>query len=221
MITYSHEPELAGVCQQAVAVGGDYYDYLQLGDGHFGLIIADVSGKGVPASLLMASLQASARSLFPTTMDPGTLNGKLNDALFRASSSARYATAFLASYAPETRRLSYSNAGHLPPLLIRLGDLSRCHEGGVPIGLFEGLSYKTATQTLAPGDLLALFTDGVTEAPAPDGEQFGAARLADVLRTHRERPLEAMLQTVLDELLHWTGTGEAHDDVTIVLARVQ
>ena len=213
--------ELAGVCRQAVAVGGDYYDYLQLGDGRFGLIIADVSGKGVPASLLMASLQASARSLFPTTMDPGTLNGKLNDALFRASSSARYATAFLASYAPETRQLSYSNAGHLPPLLIRLGDLSRCHEGGVPIGLFEGSSYETATQTLAPGDLLALFTDGVTEAPAPDGEQFGAARLADLLRTHRERSLEAMLQTVLDELLRWTGTGDAHDDVTIVLARVR
>ena len=213
--------ELAGVCRQAIAVGGDYYDYLPLEDGRLGLVIADVSGKGVPAALLMASLQASVRSLFTTTVNPGALGGNLNDAVFRASSAARYATAFLASYDPTTRRLSYTNAGHLPPLVVRRGDTVECHEGGMPVGLFEGSTYDTGTVTLAPGDLLALFTDGVTEAPAPDGEEFGARRLDELLRNAGERPLDAMLETILEALGSWSGDVAPHDDVTIVLARAR
>ena len=213
--------ELAGVCRPAIAVGGDYYDYLQDGDGRLGLIIADVSGKGVPAALLMASLQASMRSGFPTAGSSARLAAGLNDALFRSSSAARYATAFLSAFDPGIRRLSYCNAGHLPAILVRKDETIRCHEGGMPIGLFEGAAYETATRTLAPGDLLALFTDGVTEAPAPDGEEFGAERLADLLRAHRARPLDAVIETVLDALLRWSGPVDAHDDVTLVLARVR
>ena len=213
--------ELAGVCRPAIAVGGDYYDYLQDGDGRLGLVIADVSGKGVPAALLMASLQASMRSGFPTAGSSARLAAGLNDALFRSSSAARYATAFLSAFDPETRRLSYSNAGHLPAILVRKDETIRCHEGGMPIGLFEGAAYETATRTLAPGDLLALFTDGVTEAPAPDGEEFGAERLADLLRAHRARPLDEVIETVLDALLRWSGPVDAHDDITLVLARVR
>ncbi len=213
--------ELAGVCRPAIAVGGDYYDYLQDGGGRLGLVIADVSGKGVPAALLMASLQASMRSRFPTAGSPERLAAGLNEALLGSSSAARYATAFLSAFDPETRRLSYSNAGHLPAILIRKDEMIRCHEGGMPIGLFEGAAYETATRTLAPGDLLALFTDGVTEAPAPDGEEFGAARLADLLRAHRARPLDAVIEIVLDALLQWSGPIDAHDDVTLVLARVR
>ena len=213
--------ELAGVCRPAIAVGGDYYDYLQDGDGRLGLVIADVSGKGVPAALLMASLQASMRSGFPTAGFSERLAAGLNDALFRSSSAARYATAFLAAFEPETRRLSYTNAGHLPAILVRKDETIRCHEGGIPIGLFEGAVYETATRTLAPGDLLALFTDGVTEAPGPDGEEFGAERLADLLRAHRTRPLDAVIDTVFDALLRWSGPVDPHDDVTLVLARVR
>ena len=213
--------ELAGVCRPAIAVGGDYYDYLQDGGGRLGLVIADVSGKGVPAALLMASLQASMRSRFPTAGSPERLAAGLNEALLGSSSAARYATAFLSAFDPETRRLSYSNAGHLPAILIRKDEMIRCHEGGMPIGLFEGAAYETATRILAPGDLLALFTDGVTEAPAPDGEEFGAARLADLLRAHRARPLDAVIEIVLDALLQWSGPIDAHDDVTLVLARVR
>lgn len=212
--------ELAGVCQPAIAVGGDYYDYLQAGDGRLGLVIADVSGKGVPAALLMASLQASMRSRFPTAATPGELSTGLNEALVRSSSTARYATAFVATFDPETRELSYSNAGHLPALVVRDSETLRCEEGGVPIGLFDGAAYETGFRTLAPGDLLALFTDGVSEAPAPDGEEFGAERLAELLLAHRLRPLDEVVQTVLDTLLAWTGPAEAHDDVTLVLARV-
>ena len=213
--------ELAGVCRPAIAVGGDYYDYLQRGDGCLGLVIVDVSGKGVPAALLMASLQASVRSQFPAAATPGRLNAGLNEALVRSSSTARYATAFIATFDPATRRLSYSNAGHLPALLVRQEQTVHCDEGGVPIGLFDGVTYETATRTLAPGDLLALFTDGVTEAPGPDGEEFGSARLADLLKAHRTRPLDAVIRTVLDALLAWTGPADAHDDVTLVLARVE
>ena len=213
--------EVAGVCRPAVAVGGDYYDFLQHSDGRPGLVIADVSGKGAPAALLMASLQASMRSLFPIAMDPGLLAERLNDALCRSSSVARYATAFLADFDPATRRMTYSNAGHLPGLIIRGAETIRCEEGGLPIGLFEGIKYETGSLALAPGDLLALFTDGVSEAPAPDGEEFGAERLADLLRGHLESPLDAALQAVLDALLDWSGPVDPHDDVTLVLARVR
>ena len=213
--------ELAGVCRPAIAVGGDYYDYLQDRDGRLGLVIADVSGKGVSAALLMASLQASVRSRFPTAGTPGSLAADLNEALFGSSSAARYATAFLATFDGETRRLAYTNAGHLPAILVREQDTGRCDEGGVPIGLFEGMTYATGARTLAPGDLLALFTDGVTEAPAPDGEEFGAARLAALLRAHRARPLDTVIEIVLDALLQWSGPVDAHDDVTLVLARVR
>jgi sigma-B regulation protein RsbU (phosphoserine phosphatase) len=213
--------ELAGVCRQAIAVGGDYYDYLQLDDGRLGLVVADVSGKGVPAALLMASLQASVRGMFHTAVDPAALNRRLNDALFRASPASRYATAVLASYDPNTRCLSYSNAGHLPPLLIRREDTVECDQGGMPIGLFEGTTYDTGTQELVSGDLLALFSDGVSEAPAPDGEQFGAERLAELLRAQRQRPLDALVDSVLEELGRWSGDIPPHDDVTLVLARVR
>ena len=213
--------ELAGICRQAIAVGGDYYDYVQLEDGRVGLVIADVSGKGVPAALLMASLQASVRSLFLTTADPGELSGRLNDALYQASSEGRYATAFLATYDPETRRLSYSRAGHLPPLIVRGRLTIECLDGGMPIGMLAGSVYDTGTQTLAPGDLLTLFTDGVTETASPDDEHFGPERLADLLRAHREEPLPDLIQTVLHALLRWSGPVDAHDDVTLVLGRVR
>ena len=213
--------ELVGVCRPAIAVGGDLYDYLQGGDGRLGVAIVDVSGKGVPAALLMANLQASMRSRFPTAGTPGSLAAGLNEALCGSSSAARYATAFLATFDPETRRLSYSNAGHLPAILVREQDTARCEDGGMPIGLFEGATYETGAVTLVPGDLLALFTDGVTEAPAPDGEEFGAERLAELLRAHRARPLEAVIDTVFDALLQWSGPVDPHDDVTLVLARVK
>ena len=212
--------ELAGVCRPAIAVGGDYYDYLRQADGRPGLVIADISGKGVPAAILMASLQASVRSLFPTAADPGQLHERLNNALCGSSSTARYATAFLADFEPGARRLTYSNAGHLPALVIRGGQTLRCQEGGIPIGLFEGVTYDTGALTLEPGDLLALFTDGVTEAPGPGGEEFGEDRLADLLRARKGGSLEAALQAVLDALLDWGGPA-AHDDVTLVLARVR
>jgi len=127
----------------------------------------------------------------------------------------------VARYDCRTRTLGYSRAGHQPPLLLRGDSVTRLSEGGVPLGLFEESSYREVRHQLSPGDLLVLFTDGVVEAPNAADEQFGEARLIDLLRRHRDRPLDRIAELVLDELGAWTGGAEAHDDITLVLARVR
>jgi sigma-B regulation protein RsbU (phosphoserine phosphatase) len=212
--------ELAGICIPAKAVGGDYYDYVQLGEAQLGLVVADVSGKGVAAALHMACLQASVRSLFRVRPDIGRLTAELNDHLYHSSSGSRYATMFVGCLDVSTGSFSYSNAGHHPPLLLRGDKVVRLSEGGVPLGLFEGCSYRSERHQLSPGDLLALFTDGITETPNADGEEYGEARLLELLRRVGDRPLNGVVEQVLDEVARWSGGAEAHDDVTVVLARV-
>jgi len=212
---------LAGVCLPAIEVGGDYYDYLSLDESRLAIVIADVSGKGIPAALLMASLQASVRSLFRPVPDPGELNARLNDSLFRASSASRYATLFLGFYDHADRTLRYSNAGHHPPLLLRGKDVRRLDEGGLPVGMFEGGIYAQGNCRLEKGDLLAMFTDGVVETPNDDGEEFGERRLIDLLQSNHDRDLDAVVKTVLGELDTWSGGAAAFDDVTLVLARAR
>jgi len=212
--------DLAGVCRPARAVGGDYFDYLRLGERRLGIVVADVAGKGVAAALHMACVQASVRSLFRRDREVGELNALLNDHLYRSSSGSRYATLFAGVYDRDAGTLHYSNAGHHPPLLLRGDGFERLSEGGIPIGMFEGRRYESGVRRLAPGDLLALFTDGVTETPGPDEEEFGEARLIELLRRHRDLPLEAIVERVFDSLADWSGGAEAHDDVTLLLARV-
>jgi sigma-B regulation protein RsbU (phosphoserine phosphatase) len=213
--------ELAGVCNAAVGVGGDYYDYLPLNETQIGLVIADVSGKGIPAALLMAGLQAAVRSLCRPFPRPGSLNGRLNEHLFETSSQARYATMFLGFLDIPTRTLKYSNAGHLPPLLLRGDEVIKLTEGGMPIGLFGETSYAEGQVELRSGDLLALFTDGVIESPDASGEEFGDAQLIELLRKHRGRELDDVVQNVLGELERWTSGTTTHDDVTLLLARAR
>ena len=213
--------DLAAACLPAVGVGGDYYDLLPLAQTQLGLVIADVSGKGIPAALLMASLQASVRSLCRATSDPGALNAQLNENLFLSSSSARYATLFFGLYDASTGMLCYSNAGHHPALLLRGDSVVRLADGGLPIGMFESSRYKEGRHRLVTGDLLALYTDGVVEAPGPDEEEFGEARLITLLRRFRERSANGIVEGVIDELHRWSAGTEAHDDVTLVLARIR
>jgi sigma-B regulation protein RsbU (phosphoserine phosphatase) len=212
--------QLAGVCRTAVGVGGDYYDFLPITDRQIGLVIADVSGKGFPAALLMAGLQASVRSLCRPAPQPGWLNARLNEHLYQASSS-RYATVFLGFYDTQTRTLSYSNAGHHPPLLLREGAVVRLEEGGMPVGMFNDVQYPEGHEQLAGGDLLALFTDGVIETPNAAEEEFGEERLIHLLRDHGARDLDEIVQSVLGELERWSAGAAAHDDVTLLLARVE
>ena len=213
--------ELAGVCLPAIGVGGDYYDYLPVPDERVGLVIADVSGKGIPAALLMAGLQASVRSLAHPGLTPCEVNRRLNDMLHQSTSASRYATLFFGLYDPRDRTLVYSNAGHFPPIHIGANGAAYLSQGGLPIGLMGGSLYGEGRRELGIGDLLALYTDGVVETPNAQGEEFGNARLVELLTRHREAPLTDLLSIVIDEVARWGGGGPPHDDVTLVLARTR
>lgn len=210
---------LAGACRPAVGVGGDYYDYLQFSDDRVGLVIADVAGKGIPAALLMAGLQASVRSLAAPSVDPGEVNRQLNGMLYRSTATSRYATLFFGVYDARRRTLSYSNAGHFPPLHIEATEVGRLTADGIPLGLMEEAQYGQGCRTLQPGDLLALYTDGIVEAPDARGVEFGEERLVAALRRNMDRDLDEVILTVLGEVERWTGGGAAHDDATLVLVR--
>jgi serine phosphatase RsbU (regulator of sigma subunit) len=210
---------LSGACRPAIGVGGDYYDYLQFSDDRLGLVIADVAGKGIPAALLMAGLQASVRSLAGPTVEPGEVNRRLNGMLYRSTSTSRYATLFFAIYDARRRLLQYSNAGHFPPLHIKAGSVERLTADGIPLGLMEEALYGQGQRELETGDLLALYTDGIVEAPNPDGVEFGEDRLVEVLRRNENTNLDSLVLVVMDELSRWTHGGAAHDDATLVLLR--
>lgn len=211
--------QLAGVCQPAVGVGGDYYDFIEMGEERVGIVIADVSGKGIPAALLMAALQASVRGLCLPETSAAEMNGRLNDVLYRSTSAARYATLFFGIFDGREGRLTFSNAGHNPPLCIGGNGAARLVAGGIPLGVLLGSRYEQDARPLASGDILALYTDGVTEAPNPQGEEFGEERLIAVLQRNRERSVDELIPIVLDEVRRWSGGAAPHDDLTLVLAR--
>jgi serine phosphatase RsbU (regulator of sigma subunit) len=211
--------ELVGVCQPAIGVGGDYYDFLPLGDDRVGLVVADVSGKGIPAALLMASLQAAVRGLVLPNIGAAEINRRLNEVLFRSTSASRYATLFFGVYDANEGALTYSNAGHNPPLQISGNAPFRLSSGGIPLGVLGDSCYDQEKLQLTAGDLLVLYTDGVTEATDPGGREFGEERLIDLLTLHRSRNFQDLIPIVLGELEKWTGGGPPHDDLTLVLAR--
>jgi serine phosphatase RsbU (regulator of sigma subunit) len=213
--------DLAGACHPAIGVGGDYYDFLPFAEDRLGLVIADVSGKGIPAALLMAGLQASVRSLAVPSLSPCEINRRLNQMLYRSTSSARYATLFLGYYDVRRSVLSYSNAGHYPPLHLGADGATRLEADGIPIGLMQEATYGEGQRQLESGDLLALYTDGIIEAPNAHGEEFGEARLLEVLTSYRRRDLNEIILSVFEQLSQWTGGGPPHDDATIVLVRAR
>ena len=213
--------ELAGICLPAIGVGGDYYDFLPLPDERIGLVIGDVSGKGVPAALLMAGLQASVRSLALPGIPPCEICRRLNDMLHQSTSASRYATLFFAIYDPHDRSLQYSNAGHFPPIHVGARDAARLSQGGLPIGLMPGSLYGEGRRELGVGDLIAFYTDGVVETPNASGEEFGEARMLEILNRHAGVPLDEVMGAVIDAVGRWGGGGTPHDDVTLVLARTR
>jgi sigma-B regulation protein RsbU (phosphoserine phosphatase) len=216
-----HGLELAAVCRPAVGVGGDFYDFLTHADDRLGIVVADVSGKGIPAALLMAGLQASVRSIAHPGAMPADVNRRLNDSVHRSTDDARYATVFLALWDGRAMALDYSNAGHYPPILLRGREVERLTASGLPIGALPGSIYREGRCRLAAGDLLAMYTDGIVEAPGPTGEEFGEQRLAAILRDKRGEPLDEVLAAVLRAVGAWTNGSPPHDDATLVLARAR
>jgi serine phosphatase RsbU (regulator of sigma subunit) len=212
--------EYAGRCVQARAVGGDYYDFLDAGEGRVGLVLADVSGKGLAAALLVASLHASLRSQSPRDGDLVSQLRTVNRLLFEATETNRYATLFLGRFDDADRRLRYANCGHNPPLVLRHGGgLERLAPTAMVVGLVAEWTSETAEIRLEPGDILAVYSDGITEATDRRGEEFGEARLVRVIQANRDRDVRSLLDLVFEEVRVFSE-GEQADDQTMVVARV-
>jgi phosphoserine phosphatase RsbU/P len=213
--------EIAGAWQPARVVGGDYYDVLAFGEDTLGLCIADVAGKGMPAALLMSNLQAAVRGLASPTMSPEILCERPNTMICRNIASDRFITFFYAQLDGASRQLRYSNAGHNAPIVVhRDGTHDRLDEGGSVLGIFQTQHFVMGTCTLLPGDRVLLFTDGVAEASLPEGEEFGDARLIQLLRENCDASAEQLQKTILDTVGTFCG-GNWHDDATLIAIAVQ
>jgi serine phosphatase RsbU (regulator of sigma subunit) len=213
--------EYAGACVQTQRVGGDYYDFLDLGQERLGLVIGDIAGKGMPAALLMANLQANLRSLCATAIDqPERLLQQMNRLFYENTADNAYATFFYSEYDDRTGGLRYANCGHLPALLLRSdGGVERLEATTAVLGLFTEWECRTAERRLTPGDLLVIYTDGITEAfNASEQEEFGEERLIEALRTHRRMSPTDLVGAILDEVRRFSP-HEQSDDITLIVAR--
>lgn len=212
--------DCAGHCLQARAVGGDYYDFLELGGGQVGLVLADIAGKGIAGALMMANLQANLRS--QSSLARQDLRGmlcRLNQAICESVADHRYATLFFGCYEDTTRRLRYTNCGHNPAMLLRAdGVVERLAATATILGAFEAWDCSVAETTLAPGDALLLYSDGITEARSDQDDEFGEARLLETLRRHRHADAPALVAAILEAVREFSA-GEQADDITLVVAR--
>ena len=212
--------EYAGICIQARDVGGDYYDFLELGQERLGLVIGDTSGKGIGAALLMANLQANLRSQSAIALDqPERFLRSVNQLFYENTTDSAYATLFFAEYDDKARRLRYANCGHYPPLVLRTdGSLERLDSTSTVLGLFTEWNCLTKESELFPGDIMALYTDGITESFNEAGEEFGEQHLIKALRQHRELSPRLMLAAILEEVRQFSP-HEQHDDITLIIAK--
>jgi serine phosphatase RsbU (regulator of sigma subunit) len=212
--------EYAGICIQARKVGGDYYDFLDLGQERFALIIGDISGKGIAAALLMANLQANLRSQCAIALDhPERLLGSVNRLFYENTTESAYATLFFADYDDQTRCLRYANCGHLPALILRSDDgIERLDSTSTVLGLFREWDCATGECPLFRGDILVLYTDGITESFNDAGEDFGEQRLIDALRRYRALPSQTLIASIVAEVQQFSAR-EQHDDITLIVAR--
>jgi sigma-B regulation protein RsbU (phosphoserine phosphatase) len=267
--------ELAGFCQPARGVGGDYYDFLALGDRQIGIAVADVAGKGISAALLMSIVQASLRSQAAAARGSlSDLVSTMNRLMYSSTNESSYATFFYAQFDEDARRLTYVNAGHNPPFLMRAGVaaedraearlLLRCNRaagvaptsmreagggvavleaaaiaskmdetdesatltrmltsGGPVIGVFSDCVYEQETIQLESGDVLVAYTDGVTEALSPEGEEFGECRLERVLAASMRLQAEEISSAIVERVRQWCGSAPQHDDLTFVVLKVK
>jgi sigma-B regulation protein RsbU (phosphoserine phosphatase) len=212
--------EIAAVNLPTLQVGGDYYDYIPLPGGRVGLVVADVAGKGVPAALTMASFRAALRMQLCHDPDVRTAVAAVNAYLLDSLREAEFVTAFCASLDPAPGRLAYVNCGHNPPLVLHeSGAVERLERGGPILGYDSRSGHETGAATLAPGDLLALYTDGVVEAANSAGEEFDVTRLEEVLRASRALSAERMIGEVVAATRAFAGSDHYSDDFTLVLVR--
>jgi len=241
--------ELYGFCEPARTVSGDYYDFIPLGPDRMALAVGDISGKGISAALLMASIHSAVRAYslerapmmatagaghggsfvlsavnedaYDAEISPSQLCTMLNRQVYHSTALEKYATMFLGIYDGDTRRFTYCNAGHLPPLLLGSdGSVRRLEQGGSVVGLIPGLAYDEAEVELLPGDIFVAYSDGMTEPENEFGE-FGERRLIELVRENQHLPLQRIAELGVAAVKDWIGGEEQPDDVTIVLARLR
>jgi sigma-B regulation protein RsbU (phosphoserine phosphatase) len=215
--------ELAAVCRPARVVSGDYYDFIRLGPSRVAIALADISGKGIFAALLMASLQAALRSTAGLNGDGGgtaALVSRLNAHLFKNTSDDRYATFFYAVYDAEVRTLTYTNAGHLAPFFVTASGLKELDEGGTVVGLIEESMYTEKTIKVEAGTLLVAFSDGLSEPENVYGEEFGIPRLRDEVLRQTSLPPNRLAENLIAASDQWAGTADQADDITVLVARM-
>ncbi len=214
--------DCAAICRPALEVGGDYYNYWSLSGGQVGIAVGDVSGKGISAALLMASLQASLHGLtLRSSMDLPNLFSELNRIVYDSTAPDRYSTLFFARWDPARQAIQYVNAGQTAPILYRPkatpGDrVTRLTEGGLPIGLMPTASYGQETISFDPGDWLICFSDGISEAMNPLGELWGEDNMIAALEQSFEMNAATLVDKVMRAALDFTGTSAQHDDMTMV-----
>jgi len=212
--------EYAGRCVQAREVGGDYYDFLELGEGRMAFVLADVSGKGMPAALLMAGVQATLRTCYMAGQrDLAGMMKQVNRQLLDSTAAERFATLFLADYTDATRVLRYVNCGHNPPVIVRRdGSVQHLAATATVLGLFAQWECEVGEISIESGDVLAIYTDGAIEAAGEDGDEFGEDRLIGELMGNRGRPAQEVMESVASAALRFGGPNQA-DDLTLIVVR--
>lgn len=214
--------DYSGKCIQARTVGGDYYDFLDMGPGRVGFVLADVAGKGVAAALLMANLQGSIHNRPVEIADLPSLLSSVNLHLYKHTEPDRYATLFFGCYDDQARSVAYVNCGHSPALLLREnGNVERLQATATVLGLFGNWECSVAQTRMDSGDVLSIFTDGLTETTASNGDEFGESRLLGVLQDSRKLASADILHNVEQAVQQFRSSDQLQDDVTLVVARAQ
>jgi sigma-B regulation protein RsbU (phosphoserine phosphatase) len=223
--------ELAGFCQPARGVGGDYYDFIAFDNRQLGIAIADVAGKGMAAALLMSTVQATLRSLSEgsnagpqTSHTLADMVATLNRLLWNSTGGLNYVTFFYAQYDQATQRLAYVNAGHNPPLFLRAGrsnGFQQLTSGGTVVGIFEHCAYEQATVQMQTGDVLLAYTDGLTEALNVRGEEFGEGRVREALTETARMSVDEMRDEIVGRVREWCADAPQHDDLTFIVMKVK
>jgi serine phosphatase RsbU (regulator of sigma subunit) len=212
--------ELAGYNAPCRTVGGDYYDFFAYPTGRVAMVLGDVSGKGMAASLMMMGLQARVQVLIDEPEDLAATLTRLNRITAANCPPARFITFFVCILDGKTGDLIYGNAGHNAPLILRAnGQYEELTDGGPPLGILADFSYRQFRNKLEPGDILAIFSDGVTEAVSPEDQDFDTAHLAQAISSHRNEPAAEIITRVNEDIVHWTKGAPAADDVTLIVAR--
>jgi len=213
--------DLAGLNIPYREVGGDYFDYIKIVDNQLGLAIGDVSGKGVAAALLMAAFRASLLAEIRNHFAIRRILQKVNRLLYESTDDGKFVTAFYGVLDAKNRVFTFANAGHNPPLLLRAdGRAEWLSEGGLPLGVLEEATYEERPVPLGSGDVLVLYTDGVTEASNDVEDQYGVERLEALVRSHAGRPAADLVEAIRVEVEAFTGDRHLNDDLTVVVARL-